>query len=79
MGTSARMAQLTAERTLAVGDDFVHGSIIGSLFKAQVEAAATVADGSAIVPWIAGWARQTGIDTIFIDDRDAFVHGFVVT
>ncbi|ECI7685994.1 hypothetical protein E0668_24310, partial [Salmonella enterica subsp. enterica] len=25
-----------------------------------------------------GWARQTGINTIFIDERDPFAHGFVV-
>jgi 4-hydroxyproline epimerase len=32
----------------------------------------------AIVPSIAGWARLTGINTIFIDDRDPFRHGFQV-
>jgi 4-hydroxyproline epimerase len=37
-----------------------------------------VAGKPAIVPSVAGWARQTGINTIFIDDRDPFAHGFVV-
>ena len=77
-GTSARMAQLAAKGKLAVGDEFHHESIIGSIFKGRVEAAATVAGREAIVPSIAGWARQTGINTIFIDDRDPFAHGFVV-
>ena len=77
-GTSARMAQLAAKGKLAVGDEFHHESIIGSIFKGRVEAAATVAGREAIVPSIAGWARQTGISTIFIDDRDPFAHGFVV-
>ena len=77
-GTSARMAQLAAKGKLAVGDEFHHESIIGSVFKGRVEAAATVAGRPAIVPSIAGWARQTGINTIFIDDRDPFAHGFVV-
>jgi 4-hydroxyproline epimerase len=77
-GTSARMAQLAAKGKLAVGDEFHHESIIGSIFKGRVEAAATVAGRDAIVPSIAGWARQTGINTIFIDDRDPFAHGFVV-
>lgn len=77
-GTSARMAQLAAKGKLKVGDDFVHESIIGSLFRGRVEAAAEVAGRPAIVPSIAGWARQTGINTIFIDDRDPFAHGFVV-
>lgn len=78
-GTSARMAQLAAKGRLGVGDDFVHESIIGSLFHGRVEAAATVAGRPAIIPSIAGWARVTGFNTIFIDDRDPFAHGFVVT
>ncbi|WP_061931360.1 4-hydroxyproline epimerase [Aureimonas sp. AU22] len=77
-GTSARMAQLAAKGRLSVGDDFIHESIIGSLFRGRVEAAAEVAGRPAIVPSVAGWARQTGINTIFIDDRDPFAHGFVV-
>ncbi|NBZ86339.1 4-hydroxyproline epimerase [Stagnihabitans tardus] len=77
-GTSARMAQLAAKGVLKPGDDFIHESIIGSLFKGRVEAATTVADRAAIVPSIAGWARMTGLNTIFIDDRDPFAHGFVV-
>lgn len=78
-GTSARMAQLVAKGKLSVGEDFIHESIIGSLFKGRVEAATSVADKAAIIPSIAGWARVTGINTIFIDDeRDPFAHGFVV-
>ena len=78
-GTSARMAQLAAKGKLKVGDDFVHESIIGSMFKGRVVAAAEVAGKPAIIPSIAGWARVTGFNTIFIDERDPFAHGFVVT
>jgi 4-hydroxyproline epimerase len=78
-GTSARMAQLAAKGKLAVGDDFVHESIIGSLFHGRVEGAAKVGGHPAIIPSIAGWARMTGYNTIFIDRRDPFAHGFVVT
>ncbi|MFG6530385.1 MULTISPECIES: 4-hydroxyproline epimerase [unclassified Sulfitobacter] len=78
-GTSARMAQLAAKGRLNAGDDFVHESIIGSMFKGRVEAAAEVAGRPAIIPSIAGWARVTGFNTIFIDERDPFAHGFVVT
>ncbi len=77
-GTSARMAQWAAKGRLKVGDDFVHESIIGSLFRGRVEAAASVGDRDAIVPSIGGWARQTGFNTIFIDDRDPYAHGFTV-
>ncbi|MDO5604379.1 MAG: 4-hydroxyproline epimerase [Paracoccus sp. (in: a-proteobacteria)] len=77
-GTSARMAQLAAKDKLAVGDEFWHESIIGSIFKGRVEAAADLAGRAAIIPSVAGWARMTGYNTIFIDDRDPFAHGFVV-
>ena len=75
-GTSARMAQWYGRGKLNVGDAFIHESIIGSIFNGRVEKAVTVGNYDGIVPSIAGWARQTGINTIFIDDRDPFAHGF---
>ena len=78
-GTSARMAQWAARGRLKSGDAFVHESIIGSLFHGRVEAATQVGGKPAIVPSIAGWARMTGYNTIFLDDRDPYVHGFQVT
>ena len=77
-GTSARMAQLHAKGRLKAGDDFVHESIIGSLFKGRVEREVRVANRTGIIPSIGGWARMTGLNTIFLDDRDPFVKGFVV-
>ena len=77
-GTSSRMAQLFAQGKLKVGDNFIHESIIGSLFKGRVERETIVAGFKAMVPSIGGWARQTGLNTIFIDDRDPFAHGFTV-
>lgn len=75
-GTSARMAQWAAKGRLAPGDAFVHESIIGSLFEGRIEAAVDLAGQAAIRPSISGWARLTGINTIFIDDRDPYAHGF---
>ncbi|MBY0613708.1 MAG: 4-hydroxyproline epimerase [Beijerinckiaceae bacterium] len=75
-GTSARMAHWAAKGLLKAGDDFIHESIIGSMFKGRVEAETSVGGKPAIVPSIAGWARVTGLNTIFIDDRDPFAHGF---
>jgi 4-hydroxyproline epimerase len=77
-GTSARMAQLFGKGRLKVGDDFTHESIIGSLFKGRVEQETQVAGYKAMIPSIGGWARMTGYNTIFIDDRDPFCHGFTV-
>ena len=70
------MAQLAAKGKLKVGDDFIHESIIGSLFNGRVEAKAKVGNHEAIIPSIEGWARITGFNTIFIDDRDPYKHGF---
>jgi 4-hydroxyproline epimerase len=77
-GTSARMAQLHATGRLAVGVDFVHESIISSTFTGRVERETTVGGKPAIVPSIGGWARTTGYNTIFVDDRDPFWAGFQV-
>ena len=77
-GTSARMAQLVARGDLAVGADFIHESIIGSLFEGRVEAAAQVGNYAAIEPSISGWARVTGHNTIFVDERDPYAHGVQV-
>ena len=66
------------EYRLKPGDSFVHESIIGSLFNGRVEAATTVGNQPAISPSIAGWARMTGLNTIFVDDRDPYAHGFEV-
>jgi 4-hydroxyproline epimerase len=78
-GTSARMAQWAARGTLKPGDDFIHESIIGTLFRGRVEKAVTLGSYSGIIPSIEGWARMTGYNTIFIDDRDPLAHGFQVT
>ena len=78
-GTSARMAHLVARGDLNVGDDFIHESIIGSLFNGRVEAAAIVGDKSAIIPSIEGWARIYGDNVISIADDDPFRHGFLLT
>ncbi|MGI4765372.1 MAG: 4-hydroxyproline epimerase [Janthinobacterium lividum] len=75
-GSSARMAQLVAKGRLAVGQDFVHESIIGTHFDCRVEAEASVGGFAAILPSVAGWARVTGHNTILVDDRDPLAHGF---
>ncbi|KLV08344.1 4-hydroxyproline epimerase [Photobacterium ganghwense] len=77
-GTSARMAQWVARGRLGVGDDFVHESIIGSLFEGRVESLTKVGDYDAIMPSIQGWARVTGHNTIWVDSEDPYAYGFEV-
>lgn len=83
-GTSARMAQWVARGRLNVGDDFVHESIIGSLFEGRVESAAQIGDPAkgptfdGIMPSIQGWARVIGHNTIWVDSEDPYAYGFEV-
>ena len=77
-GTSARIAQLAGKGRLKLGDSFVHESIIGSQFEGRVEQETKVGTYKAIIPSVKGWARVTGLNTIFVDDRDPFAHGFQV-
>ena len=75
-GSSARMAQRVAKGKLSVGEEFVHESIIGTLFRCRVEQRATVGDHDAIRPSVGGWARVIGHNTIIVDERDPLAYGF---
>ncbi|OMH33871.1 4-hydroxyproline epimerase [Motiliproteus sp. MSK22-1] len=77
-GTSARMAQWVAKGKLNIGDQFVHESIIGSLFEGRVESATSIAGQPAIMPSVQGWARVFGHNTIWVDSEDPYAHGFEV-
>jgi 4-hydroxyproline epimerase len=75
-GSSARMAQLVAKGRLSVGQEFIHESIIGTLFDCRVESKASVGDFAAIRPSVAGWSQVIGHNTIYVDDRDPLAYGF---
>jgi proline racemase len=75
-GTSARLAQLHARGELAVGEDFVNESVIGTRFTGRVLEETTVAGRPAIVPEISGRAWITGTGTYVLDPRDPFPAGF---
>ena len=77
-GTSARLAQWHAKGKLKKGEAFIHESIIGSKFIGRVEEETALNGKPAIVPSIEGWAVITGYNTIIIDDRDPYAHGFQV-
>ncbi|HVV75633.1 MAG TPA: proline racemase family protein [Mycobacteriales bacterium] len=77
-GTSARMAQLHARGELALNEDFVHSSLIGSRFVGRLVEETTVAGQAAVVPTIRGRAWVTGRGEIVLEDSDPFPAGFVV-
>ncbi|RRB01294.1 4-hydroxyproline epimerase [Larkinella rosea] len=77
-GTSARLAQWYAKGWLKPGQDFIHESIIGSIFTGRIEQETELAGKPAIVPSIEGWAIIHGFNHIMLDEDDPYVHGFQV-
>jgi proline racemase len=73
-GTSARMAMLHARGELALGQPFVHRSIIGTAFTGRL---VEEVDGG-VVPEITGRAWITGMGQYLLDPEDPFPHGFRV-
>ncbi|MET8159009.1 proline racemase family protein [Sphaerisporangium sp. NPDC005289] len=77
-GTSARMAQLHARGELAVGEDFVNESFIGTRFTGRLVEETEVAGLPAVVPAITGRAWVTGTAQHFLDPSDPFPEGFLL-
>jgi proline racemase len=77
-GTSARMAQLHARGALAVGDDFVNESLIGTRFTGRLVAETEVGGLPAVVPEITGRAWITGMGQYLLDADDPFPAGFAL-
>jgi proline racemase len=77
-GTSAKVALLHAQGRLPIGQEFVHESIIGSLFKARAVAATKVGAFDAVVPEITGSAHVMGFNQMVIDPDDPHKDGFLL-
>lgn len=75
-GTSARMAELWARGELALDQDFVNESFIGSTFTGRLVGETTVAGIPAVVPTITGRAWVTGFGQYLLDPTDPFPTGF---
>jgi proline racemase len=77
-GTCARLAVMHARGELAIGERFVHESIIGSEFVAVAEATADVAGVPGIRPAITGSAWITAFHQYVLDPTDPFPTGFLL-
>ena len=77
-GTSARMAALHARGELAVGEDFVNESIIGTRFTGRLVEEVEVGGVPAVVPEVTGRAWITGMGQYLLDERDPFPAGFAL-
>jgi proline racemase len=74
-GLSARMAALHARGLMRVGDSMTHASVIGSTFDGRIVAEAE----RGIVPAIRGSAFITGRTELYVDERDPFPEGYLVS
>lgn len=77
-GTSARMAQLHARGLLAVGEDFVNESFIGSRFTGRLLGETTVGGRPGVLPQVTGRAWITGTAQYLLDPTDPFPAGFLL-
>jgi proline racemase len=77
-GTSARMAVLHAKSELAIGHDFRHEGILGTVFTGRLLEETRSGDRPAVVPQITGSAWITGIADYVVDPTDPFPDGFTV-
>jgi proline racemase len=77
-GTSARLALLADDGSLAVGETLRHDSIVDTTFLGRVTEHVTVADRPAVVTEIEGTAYETGTATFTLDPRDPLGTGFTL-
>lgn len=75
-GTSAKVAVLYAKGELMQGQEFVHESIVGSIFRAKVLEETTVGGLPAVIPQISGSAWITGFHQFMFQDQNELNRGF---
>lgn len=75
-GTSARAGSLFVQGKLKKNTPFVHESIIGTCFRAEIVEEAKVGNFPAGIPEITGSAYFTASTDFFIDPRDPLKNGF---
>jgi proline racemase len=78
-GTSAKLAVMHAKGEIKLNQEFVHESIIGSIFKAKIVEETRVGPFAAIVPEVTGSAHIMGINQLFIDPDDPHWDGFLLS
>lgn len=77
-GTSARMAQLYARGELALDQEYVHASVLGTTFTGRLLDTTVVGGFDAVVPSVRGRAWVTGLASYMLDPDDPFPAGFLL-
>jgi len=77
-GVSARLAIHRARGELAVGEEIVVSSLIGSRFSGRVVEDVEFGPHRAVIPEVAGRAHITGRHEFILDPADELAHGFLL-
>ncbi|WP_166821654.1 proline racemase family protein [Brevibacterium limosum] len=77
-GTSGRVAAKHARGELAVGQEFVHESMMGTTFTAEVKETTTLEGLPAVIPSISGRGWITGFQQLVVEADDPFPAGYTV-
>jgi len=77
-GTCAKMATLHAKGKLALGQDFPHEGILGTIFTGRLIRETRVGPYPAVIPTLSGRAWITGFAQYVVDPDDPFPDGFTV-
>jgi proline racemase len=77
-GTSARLSVLHARGEIAVGEELVHESIIGTVFGSRIESLTKVGDKPAVTPSVTGQAWITELSQVGVDPSDPFPVGYTL-
>jgi proline racemase len=77
-GTSAKLANLYADRRIAIDQPYIHESVIGTTFTGRVLGETAVGPYPAIETEIAGRGFLTGFHHFVVDPDDPTKGGFLV-
>jgi proline racemase len=77
-GTCGRMAALHARGELALGEEFVHESLLGTTFTGTLRDVTHVASYEAVLPSVSGRGWITGFNQYVLDDDDPFPRGYTL-
>lgn len=75
-GTCAKMAVLYAKGELAIGEDFVHESVLETTLTGCILNKTRIGNFEAIIPQITGSAYITGFNNLVINQDDPLKFGF---
>ena len=77
-GTSAKLSVLYSKKEIGIDEEFVHESIVGSLFRGRVLRTIDVQGLEAVITRITGSAWLMGMHRFFYNEEDPLKEGFLL-